>query len=214
MKRFVTPDDQLCGPERGELRDNQRASRSSHKKSPPPPTGPTPPSPPRPRSAVKRGVGQARPSQASCVAPNEAKTVITVEPVGAVVRSPKGTNPRPPAAVKTTSTQIPASSWTLPTQTTLMGLRGPHRKYCVLVNIRTLSELNTRSRYPVARIRSRWVGSGVAGSGLFPWTGAISYIHPDPLLAQGIRVFCSFQLGFRPISRMVLWAGGILLGTG
>ena len=59
MKRFVAPNDQLCGPERGELRDNQRAGRSGRKKSrgaTPPPAEPAPSSPLQPRSALKRVV--------------------------------------------------------------------------------------------------------------------------------------------------------------
>ena len=125
-----------------------------------------------------------------------------VERVEAAGRSPEGTNPRLQAPVKTISTQTPASSWTPPTRTTLMGLRGPHRKYYVSVHVRMLWMRNIQSR----RCRNR---SRIHNLAQKPRTSQVHRFSPDLIGQLGNRIPPGIRMGFRILWGIAQRAGGI-----
>ena len=164
-----------------------------------------PPSPPRARSAMKRFIvpdDSVAPNVGNSETTNEPAVVRSpeghrphqrdpllhplhdpVERVEAAGRSPEGTNPRLQAPVKTISTQTPASSWTQPTRTTLMGRGGPTGSITYQsVSVHCRSQiLRAVIRQPGFGAVDLWFRPRVTGTSLFPWTGALFPILPDLL---------------------------------
>ena len=133
----------------------------------------------------------------NCVDPNEVRTGKTVELVGVTGRNLRGSNPPLLRPTKTTSTPTPASSGTLRIWTTPVNPMGPSGKYFVSTIIRIKSEQNTRSRPPLAGIRSRQP----LNQGQGPWTqlgpsneGPRS-VMPRPPHLEGVLGHPTFPIG-------------------